>query len=147
MSNQDNREMNSQEIREYISQQAGVPVELLTGQTPEEIMQQARQLLDLRQTRALLDQKQGESKATSEQFAEWAKQEMEHEEGMTVRDLFITCMNGPEEQKQQPDPPAYPELHDAGEAQNMPPVKQPIREIFSDYFADNLGHAWSLGKW
>lgn len=145
--------MNNQELRSYIEQQTGVLADLLTGQTQKEILQQARDILELQnqqQTREILELQRNqlqESKSTREQFAEWADtpaQEMERTEGQTARDLFIAWMNGPEEEEARPEPPAYPELKD-GQPENMPSVNRPIREIFEESFSDP--GSWGLGGW
>lgn len=133
--------MNNQELRSYIEQQTGVPADLLTGQTQKEILQQARDFLDLQRNQLQ------ENKTTRELFAEWANtpaQEMERTEGQTARDLFIAWMNGPEEEEARPEPPAYPELKD-GQPENMPSVNRPIREIFEESFSDP--GTWGLGGW
>ena len=87
--------MNLEELRQEIERRTGVPATLLTGETAEENIAQAKALLAFRMGRETQ-----KPKSTAEQFAEW----MQSQE------------NVPDQTEAPPDPDAgnYPVLKDGG---------------------------------
>lgn len=60
--------MNTEELKQTINNKTGIPINLLTGSTEKEIIEQAKSLLEYRAT---TEQKQQTKGSTSEQFARW----------------------------------------------------------------------------
>ena len=58
--------MKAEDVKQEISQRTGIPVHLLTGETPEEDIVRAKALLAFKR-----NNRQEEPKSTSQQFAEW----------------------------------------------------------------------------
>lgn len=71
--------LTSEQIREIVSKETGIPADILTGETQEEIIAQARAILNLKQSQADAQGQEAQAaqqptqpKTTAQQFAEWA---------------------------------------------------------------------------
>lgn len=93
-----------EDMQKQVARAMGVPASLLTGQTVEECMAEARALKGYRRSQA--------PKNTRDLFAEW--------------------LDGPEEEPEAAPEPAYPVLVDGGEVQR--PLTPPsTNESFEDW--------------
>lgn len=79
--------MNTEELKQTISNKVGIPANLLTGNTDQEIIEQARQLLTFK---ADAEQKQPAKLSTSEQFARWISgEDADTEQNKALSDLNL----------------------------------------------------------
>lgn len=120
--------MELNELKQTIEQRTGVPASLLTGETAEENIAQARALLAYRK-----EYEQQRPKDASEQFSEWFNSvhgivEQDHA-GEALADI---------EAQAAADPNSYPEVHDSGELDGAL-VKGTPREQFGEWFSEHVG--------
>lgn len=114
--------MNLEELKNEIEQRTGIPAKLLTGETPEENISQAKALLAYKR-----EHEAQQPKSTAEQFADWlnAKQgiDPEDKEGAALTDI---------EEAVRVAAGGYPMAKDGGEVTNLPDPR-PAREQFAEW--------------
>lgn len=113
--------MNLSELKQAIEQRAGISARLLTGETAEELVAQAKALLAFKRDCAPPQQK-----ATREQFAAWFNA------GETLNDAAGVALDEIEDAVRA-EAGFYPEVTDAGETESGPDAR-PAREQFAEWF-------------
>lgn len=117
--------MENAEIKAMISERLGVPAVLLTGESAEEDLAQAKAILAYKR-----EQEQTRPKSHAEQFKEWFNASQGIEEPDETAAAFkeiedaIGISSG-----------SYPSLSDGGEVQNVGDCRTP-QEQFKDWFYD-----------
>lgn len=125
-----------EQIREVVSKETGIPADILTGETQEEIIAQARAILNLKQSQADAqaqeaqdDQQPTQPKTTAQQFAEWAAAALGEQ---TVEDnglaRTLDAMAQEAEQAQ-----GYAPLRNPGEPTAPAPTPPSTAEQFSEW--------------
>lgn len=112
--------MTIEEIKNEISTYTGIPVELLTGETAEENIARAKDLLAYKQAEQPETEK-AQTGTPKEQFTAW-----------------ISSMMGIEMPCAEPAPenPAYPQVRDAGEV-DLGDIRT-AREKFAEWIQDKM---------
>ena len=114
--------MNLENLKNEIEQRTGVPASLLSGETPEENIAQAKAFLAYKRECA-----EQQPKTAREQFADWmnAKQGIDPEdtEGAALADI---------EEAVRVAAGGYPMTRDGGEVNNLADPR-PAREKFADW--------------
>lgn len=114
--------MNLENLKNEIEQRTGVPASLLSGETPEENIAQAKALLAYKR-----EHEAQQPKTTAEQFADWmnARQGIypEDTEGAALADI---------EEAVRVEAGGYPMTRDGGEVNNLADLR-PAREKFADW--------------
>ena len=111
------------ELKTVISERTGMPASLLTGQTAEEIISQARALLELKSKNEV-----ERPKSTREQFAEWLSikqgEVLEDPENAALSEIAeaVRVENG-----------GYPVIPDGGEVTGLPDPR-PAWKQFEEWF-------------
>ena len=127
------------ELKTVIEEKTGVPASLLTGKTAEEIISQARALLELKSK----DEAE-RPKSTREQFAEWLSikqgEVLDDPENAALAEIAeaVRVENG-----------GYPVIPDGGEVTGLPdprPAWQQFEEWFNQRTALNLNKSYG-GVW
>ena len=117
--------MNLEDLKRDIEQRTGVPAALLTGETVEENIAQAKALLAYRR-----ENEATRPKTTAEQFADWLRAQEGIEEqdaaGAALADLEATARRAAG---------GYPELQDGGELDHRTiPDGRSAAEQFAEWF-------------
>lgn len=115
--------MNIDEVKAQISERTGVPVSLLTGETAEENIAQAKALLVFKRR-----SEEERPKSTREQFAAWYKER----EGIPEEDAAMEALAQIERSAA-----SYPIVSDGGEVTNMPDAR-PTKEQFADFMGQKM---------
>lgn len=131
--------MTIEELKQTIAQRTGVPVSLLTGETIEENIAQAKALLAYKK-----ESERQRPKTASEQFAAWAGEQMEEKQQRTAEALGLQYTR-PEkdpagaalaeiEEALRVAGGGYPVVRDGGQidTSTMPDLR-PAREQFADW--------------
>lgn len=122
--------MNLENLKNEIEQRTGVPASLLSGETPEENIAQAKAFLAYKR-----EYTEQQPKTAREQFADWmnAKQGIDPEdtEGAALADI---------EEAVRVDAGGYPTTKDGGEVQGNMPDPRPAREQFADWFNEKTAY-------
>ena len=102
------------DLKRTISERTGIPEQLLSENTAEELITKAKTLLSLRK-----EQEEQQPKSTREQFAEWVGQEKPDSAGLALAeiesDLKLSTI-------------VYPIVYDGGEVDYSVP-KTPVEEL------------------
>ncbi len=127
--------MTIEEIRQQIEQRTGVPAYLLTGETAEDNILQARKLLQFKREHNSQDNSQ-DNRSTAEQFAEWFNGQylplQEDPERAALEDIAeaVRIENG-----------GFPIVRDGGQiTADRIPDSRPTREQFAEWLEDKT--AW-----
>lgn len=118
--------MKAEDVKREISQRTGIPVHLLTGESPEEDIVRAKALLTFKR-----DNRQEEPKSTSQQFAEWFSAQSGED---PAEDESMQALKAYEEELRLASG-GYPYVKDGGE--NLTIAGQDgksTREQFADFF-------------
>ncbi len=113
------------ELKTIIEQKTGIPTDLLSGETAEDIISSARALLDLKRREEMKREK-----PTREQFAEWFSavqgEELSDPESIALEKIaeVVRSDNG-----------GYPMPRDGGDVTDLPDMR-PTREKFREWFED-----------
>lgn len=122
--------MTIEELKETISKRTGMPVNILSGETEEEVFSRAKSILDFQQ-------KDGQQpKPTNEQFSDYmhdigfAEGERTKAPAEVLSDIEIELH------------PPYPQVSDGGEVA-IPPTSKTNKELFSDFFVNQYGNGFN----
>lgn len=116
--------VNVEEYKKDLSRVSGIPVNMLTRDTPEEILAQAKAI-----TLFAMEKQKEDNKTPRERFAEWMGEKFEAREKNTAS-LFGVSL----QPEQEPITPAgYPQIKDGGEVANMPDGRS-VKEQFKEWF-------------
>ena len=111
--------MTNDEFKKHIASKTGIPMELLTGATPEENLSLTASLLAFKRETAVTP-----PKSASELFCDWFNNQMREEPQIDISavidDLRETAF------------PSYPKLHDGGEITTIPDP-QATRDQFEEW--------------
>ena len=111
------------ELKKIAAEKTGVPADMISGETTEEIAASAYAIAHFR------NEYRAKAKAEEEKRAAY--------ENMPTRDKFAAWFNGDIPAEPLPDPiptpPAYPNVPDGGEPQNLE-YSQDTRESFQEWF-------------
>ena len=118
--------MTTEELKQEIAQRTGVPAVLLTGETAEENIAQAKALLAYKR-----EADAQRPKSTAEQFSDW----MKAQEGTDQPDTAGEALARIEEQARI-DAGGYPSLQDGGSVNVNLGDGRSTREQFTDWLAD-----------
>lgn len=123
--------MNMDDLKMRIEHDTGVPAALLTGETAEECIVQAKALLALKRDYSY----QPAQKTTREQFADWMRGQLGEEppQDTTTAALEAIARDAAEEAGR------YPIVADAGEV-DAGPAPRSTSEQFAEWFAQKT--AW-----
>ena len=119
----DGQKMTTEELKQEIAQRTGVPVVLLTGETAEENIAQAKAFLAYKR-----EHEAQRPKSHAEQFKAWFNEQY----GIEEQDEAGAALAQIEEQARL-DAGGYPMTKDSGEVTNMPDPR-PAREQFAEWF-------------
>jgi len=120
--------MTIEELKQAIEQRTGVPASLLTGETAEENIAQAKAMLAYKR-----EHEQQRPKSTVEQFADWIGARL-NEEG-TKKDPAGEALADIEEAVRV-ESGGYPMVQDGGQVDTSTmPDPRPAREQFADWVA------------
>ena len=109
-------------IKEMIEQRTGVPASLLTGETAEENIAQAKAILAYKR-----EHEAQRPKSTREQFAEW----LDARDGIEPQDEAGAALAEIEEAARK-EAGGYPRIQDGGEIGNLPDAR-PASEQFAEW--------------
>ena len=115
--------MNLEDVKNEIEQRTGVPASLLSGETPEENIAQAKALLAYKR-----EHEPQQPKSPREQFSEW----FDSQRGIDPQDTAAAELADLEEAVRT-EAGGYPYMQDGGEASNMPDPR-PASEQFAEWF-------------
>lgn len=115
--------MKAEDVKQEISQRTGIPVHLLTGETPEEDFVRAKALLAFKR-----DNQKEEPKSTNQQFAEWFAAQSGED---PAEDESMQSLKAYEEELRLASG-GYPYMRDAGEVKTGD--GRSAREQFADFF-------------
>lgn len=118
--------MDIEELKRTIETRTGVPASLLTAETQEEILAQARAVLNIKPNQTAKTEQ-----STREQFAEWFGLQMGGAD--PLQKDSATALEEIENQFR-----SYPDLKDGGEP-IAPPTKPSTKELFKEWITDVLG--------
>lgn len=127
--------MTNEELKAMIVQRTGVPAELLTGETSEELVTRAREVIKWRAEQRA--QEKQDPKDTREQFAAWMNSQLGRDDEARAADPALAALDEIRESML-----SYPALKDGGEI-SLGPELSP-KEQFEAWVADQL--AWHPGK-
>lgn len=117
--------MNIDELKTVIEQGTGIPASLLTGETAEENIAQAKALLAYRR-----ESEASRPKSTREQFKEW----LNASQGIEEPDTAGAALEEIQEALRV-EAGGYPRVPDGGEPAGRLPDPRPAREQFAEWFA------------
>lgn len=129
--------MTIEELKQTIEQRTGVPASLLTGETAEENVAQAKAMLAYKREYA-----QQRPKTAAEQFSDWLGGQLEEKSRQTAA-AFGLHYEAPETdpagaaladiaEAVRVDGGGYPMIRDGGEVTGLPDAR-PAREQFADW--------------
>lgn len=118
--------MTTEELKQAIEKQTGIPAALIAADTAEDIIDQARSILAYRQ-----DLERQREKTTREQFAEWARDLS----GMEEPDTASAALDDIAETVRV-DAGGYPRVRDGSISIDGMPDPRPAREQFASWFKD-----------
>lgn len=132
--------MKIEDIKREIEQRAGVPASLLTGETVEENIAQAKALLAYKR-----EYEQQRPKTTAEQFSDWIGGKLEEKNRQTAAALGLHYEESEAdpagaalaeiEEAARRDAGGYPIVPDGGQIDiSRLPDARPAREQFADWF-------------
>ena len=117
--------MTIEELKQEIEQNTGIPADLLTGETAEENITQAKALLAYKRKNTIET-----PKTTAEQFSEW----LSAKRGDPVQDNRITALDGIAEAARR-EAGGYPYVKDGGEIDTSRlPDPRPTKQQFEEWF-------------
>lgn len=116
--------MNIDELKTAIEQGTGIPASLLTGETEEENIAQAKAFLAYKR-----ESEAARPKSTREQFKEW----LNASQGIEEPDTAGAALEEIQEALRV-EAGGYPRVPDAGEPAGRLPDPRPTREQFAEYF-------------
>lgn len=119
--------MTVEDVKKTIEQRTGVPAHLLTGETAEEAIAQAKALLAYRK-----EHEAQRPKHTREQFAEW----MQAQQGTNSQDTTSAALAEIEEAARV-EAGGYPRTKDGGEVTGLPDAR-PARDQFAEWMEKQM---------
>lgn len=119
--------MTVDDVKKTIEQRTGVPAHLLTGETAEEAIAQAKALIAYRN-----EHEAQRPKHTREQFAEW----LQAQQGVNSQDATSAALAEIEEAARV-EAGGYPMTKDSGEVTGLPDARTP-REQFADWMEKQM---------
>lgn len=122
--------MNLEEIRAQIEIRSGVPISLLTGETTEEVIAQAKAFISLKR-----EYKQKAAKDARTDFAEWASSEM-GEENISPEDESTRAILDLEEELRL-NAGGYPQIENDGNNINLGEGLN-ARQQFDAFMSDSM---------
>ncbi len=121
--------MDLEKIKQELEARTGVPGYMLTGNTPDQIFQQARELL------ALKEQSEAQREKTPrESFVEMFGQSEDLSGEIDSLEETVRIKAG-----------GYPKVEDSGEVANMPDLR-PAREKFAEWFNEQIAYNPKISK-
>lgn len=132
--------MTLEELKQEIAQRTGVPAVLLTGETAEENIAQAKAFLAYKR-----EHEAQRPKTAAEQFADWFGGQMEERDRQQAA-TFGLNYTPPEkdaagaalaeiEERARVEAGGYPRINDSGEVTGLPDPRS-AREQFADWISD-----------
>lgn len=115
--------MTTEELKQEIEQRTGVPATLLTGETAEENIAQAKAFLAYKR-----EYEQQRPKSNAEKFADWAAAEWGAEEPQDTAGAALADI----EQRARVEAWGYPLVSDGGEVTGLTDAR-PAREQFAEW--------------
>ena len=115
--------MSIEELKQIIEQRTGVPASLLTGETAEENIAQAKAILAYKR-----DLGTQTPRTTRDQFAEW----LNASQGKEAQDTAGAALAEIEDAARM-EAGGYPAVQDSGEAAGLPDPR-PARDQFAEWF-------------
>ena len=115
--------MSIEELKQIIEQRTGVPASLLTGETAEENIAQAKAILAYKR-----DLDTQTPRTAQEQFAEW----LNASQGKEAQDTAGAALAEIEDAARM-EAGGYPAVQDSGEAAGLPDPR-PARDQFAEWF-------------
>lgn len=122
--------MNTEELKQTIETQTGIPANLLNGETIEETIAHAKALLAYKR-----EADAERPKTTAEQFAEW----MNTRNGIEQPDIAGEALARIEEQARV-EAGGYPILRDGGSVNNNLGDGRTVREQFAEWAGRNMAY-------
>lgn len=122
--------MKAEDIKQEISQRTGIPVNLLTGESPEEDIVRAKALLAYARK-----SKQEAPKSTREKFAEWYTAQSGED---PAEDENMQALKAYEEELRLTSG-GYPYIRDGGEVQQTGDGRS-TKEQFAEWFGQNTAY-------
>lgn len=120
--------MTTEELKQAIEKQTGIPAALIAADTAEDIIDQARSILAYRR-----DQEEHRSKTTREQFAEWVRDLY----GMEEPDAANAALEEIAEAVRV-DAGGFPRVRDGSIDFDGVPDSRPVREQFTLWLRDQM---------
>lgn len=122
--------MNTDELRQEITRRTGLPADLLTGGTSEEVLARAKVLLKYKQ-----DSDAAAPKPTREGFAEWLKVQMGTDDEQPAPDAVLSDLD----EAVRIAAGGYPEVQDTGafDVTKLPDARD-TREQFAEFMTEQL---------
>lgn len=128
--------MNMEDVKLRIERDTGVPASLLTGETTEECIVQAKALLTLKRK---YEYQPPQQKSAQEQFADWMRARLGEEQPQDTTTAALDAI----EREAAEEAGGYPVVRDAGEVE-AGPAPRSTREQFADWFSKKT--AWDPAK-